>query len=247
LAFLQGAANILGMAIERDRHEQHLKAALTRHRFLLKEMNHRIKNSLTIVTSMLGLQARQAGMPALSEQLRGAVHRVVAIARAHELLYQEADVESLDLGKYVESICTNLRASLPNLTLHVNADHGIEITTDSAISSALIINELIANAAKYAYQGKPGDIWATISRFGENGFSISVRDEGKGLPADFDPRKAKGLGMRLVTAFARQIGGSLEIFRREPGTEFVISVSNAHRPLPMPMPTDSALELATRI
>ena len=99
LAFLQGAANILGMAIERERHERNLNAALERHQFLLKEMNHRVKNSLTIVGSMLHLQSGSADNPDLTRLLKEASTRVTAVARAHDLLYQGSEIEWLDLGK----------------------------------------------------------------------------------------------------------------------------------------------------
>lgn len=229
LAFLQGAANVLGMAIERDRHEARLRAAIVRHRFLLKEMNHRVKNSLAIVSSMLDLQARQIGDARLSEQLGEAVYRVASIAKAHEFLYRESDNECLDLGKYVESVCDDLRVSLPDLGCHVQADYGIRVGSDSAIAAALIVNELVSNAAKYAYDGEPGIIWVRIFRSGDLGFSISVRDEGRGLPGNFDPKHSKGLGMRLVKAFARQLGGKLEVCRRNPGTEIVVTVCDARR------------------
>jgi two-component sensor histidine kinase len=221
------------MAIERERHERNLNAALERHRFLLKEMNHRVKNSLTIVGSMLHLQARQAGDPALVLHLKDASNRVTAIARAHDLLYQGSDIEWLDLGKYIESVCKDLQASVPDCALTASVDLGIEIATDRAISSALIVNELVANACKHAYDGKNGGVWVVISRVGETGFSISVRDKGRGLPPDFDPGRAKGLGMRLVVAFAHQLSGKLEIRNADPGSEFLVVVPQSPRPLPL--------------
>jgi two-component sensor histidine kinase len=230
LAFLQGAANILGMAIERERHERNLKAALERHQFLLKEMNHRVKNSLTIVGSVLHLQSSQANNADLTGHLQEAANRVTAIARAHDLLYQGSDIEWLDLGKYIESVCKDLDASVSRCNIHCSVDVGIEIATDRAISSALIVNELVANACKYAYPDGSGEVWVTISRIGENGFSISVRDEGIGFGADFEPRKGKGLGMRLVSAFAQQLGGTVQINPRDPGAEFVVSIPHSARP-----------------
>lgn len=231
LAFLQGAANILGMAIERDRHERNLNAALERHQFLLREMNHRVKNSLAMVCSMLGLQAMQASDPEIKNQLNEAVDRITAIARAYELLYQGTDVERLDIGKYIEATCGGLGTTLPNVTVQVEADYEIEIATDQAICAALIVNELVTNAAKYAYPRNVGKVWVTVAHLGEEGFSISVRDEGVGLPSSFNPGKTKGLGMRIVKAFTKQLGGSLEISRGNPGTEFVVTVAKPHRDL----------------
>lgn len=230
LSFLQGAANLLGMAIERDRREGKLKEALERQHFLLKEMNHRVKNSLAMVTAMLDLQAREKGDPVLAAQLKSAVHRVAAVAKAHELLYRGSDDQWLDLGNYVETVCHDLSGSLSGITCHLSAEPGITIASASAVAAALIVNELVANAAKYAYLGQPGEVWITIARRGEAGFSIFVRDEGAGLPPDFERAKPKGLGMRLVKAFAKQLGARLEIRRKDPGTEVVVSVPDGGLP-----------------
>ncbi len=225
LAFLQGAANILGMAIERDRHERNLKAALGRHQVLLKEMNHRVKNSLMIVSSMLQLQASDIDDPALTPHLEEAAHRVSAVAKAHDQLFHDSDVERMDLGKYVETICKDLDASVAHCVIHTDVQHEIDIPTDRAISAALIVNELITNAAKYAYKDRPGGkIWVTVAGAGGDKLSISVRDEGAGLPPGFDLNRPKGLGMRIVTAFVKQLNGSLAIHPRDPGTEFVVTL-----------------------
>jgi len=225
LAFLQGAANILGMAIERERHERNLKGALGRHEVLLKEMNHRVKNSLMIVSSMLQLQASDVGDPTLTRHLGEAAQRVSAVAKAHDQLFAGSDVERLDLGKYVEAICRDLDASVAHCVIRTEAQQDIEVATDRAISVALIVNELITNAAKYAYKDLSGaKIWITVAGADSDKLSISVRDEGAGLPADFDLNRPKGLGMRIITAFVKQLGGALAIHARNPGTEFVVTI-----------------------
>jgi hypothetical protein len=132
LAFLQGAANILGMAIERERHARNLEAALDRHQVLLKEMGHRVKNSLMIVTSMLQLQARDIGDPALTLHLEEAAQRVSAVAKAHDQLLQGADIERMDLGKYVEGICRDLHATVAHCVIHTEAQYEIEFSADRA-------------------------------------------------------------------------------------------------------------------
>ena len=225
LAFLQGAANILGMAIERDRHERNLKAALGRHQVLLKEMNHRVKNSLMIVSSMLQLQASDVDDPALTPHLEEAAHRVSAVAKAHDQLFHGSDIERMDLGKYVETICKDLDASVAHCVIHTDVQYEIGVPTDRAISAALIVNELITNAAKYAYKDRPGGkIWVTVAGTGGDKLSISVRDEGAGLPPGFDPAKPKGLGMRIITSFVKQLNGTLAIHARNPGAEFVVTI-----------------------
>jgi two-component sensor histidine kinase len=224
LAFLQGAANILGMAIERERHERRLNVALQRDQFLLKEMNHRVKNSLAIVSSMLHLQARDVGNAELTGHLQEASQRVAAVARAHDQLYHGSDVEKLDIGRYIEAVCKDLDASVAHCDIHTDVEYGIEVATDRAISSALIVNELITNAVKYAYHGEAGGIWISVARAGNDAFAISVRDEGVGLPPDFDPREANGLGMRIVNSFAQQLNAKIIVRAREPGTDFVLSI-----------------------
>ena len=221
LAFLQGAANVLGMAIERERNERHLKSALERQQFLVKEMNHRVKNSLTIVASLLNMQARGVESPETTSQLEEASRRVTAIARAHERLYRDNDIESMDLGAYVEEVCRDMETSVAHCAIHVAARRGIAIKADSAISVALIIVELITNCAKYGYPGRTkGEIWVSVERQGERDILISVRDAGAGLPDNFDPGKSRGLGMRIVNSFARQLNTKLAFARHSPGCEF---------------------------
>jgi two-component sensor histidine kinase len=226
LAFLQGAANLLGMAIERERQERNLKAALDRHQMLLQEMNHRVKNSLMIVSSMLHLQASDVGDEAVTEKLNEAAQRVAAIAKVHEQLFRGPDVDRMDIGTYIDTVCRDLDDSVPHCIVHTETEPGIEIASDRAISVALIVNELIANAAKYATPGRTNSrIWVKLAAGDQGTLVISVRDEGLGLPSGFDLAKPKGLGMRLINAFVKQLGGTLAIREHEPGTEFVVTIS----------------------
>jgi two-component sensor histidine kinase len=225
LAFLQGAANILGMAIERERHERNLQAALERHQFLIKEMNHRVKNSLALVVSMLRLQARENSEPEFARHLEDATLRVAAIARVHEQLYQSSDIERFDVGRYIEAICRDLGASFSQCEILVQAQPGIVISVDRAISSALIVNELVSNAAKHAYLGDgPGRIWVNVATTSDGSlFSLSVRDEGTGLPDDFEIGKGKGLGTRMIHSLAGQLDATLAVVPHRPGAEFILT------------------------
>lgn len=225
LAFLQGAANILGMAIERERYERSLKAAIDRHEILLKEINHRVKNSLALVISMLRLQAREDDDPKIAERLAEASARVNAVARAHERLYQGDDVRTLDLGIYVEQVCKDLDEAVSQLDVRIDADRGIIAATDRAISAALIVAELVTNAAKYAYAGAAnGRVWVRVSHSGADSAVLSVRDEGAGLPSNFNIQKGTSLGMRIITSFAQQLKADVKMRRLSPGTEFLITL-----------------------
>ena len=224
VTFLQGAANILGMAIERERHERALKAAIERHQFLLKEMDHRVKNSLSIVSSMLYLQARAVADPVLTEHLNEASNRIAAVARAHDRLYRGSFGEHLDVGEYIESICKDLDDSVAHCEVHTEAIRGIRVVADRAIAVALIVNELITNAAKYAYRGHvKGVIRIKLQQVNDH-FVLSVRDDGVGLPPDFEPKHATGFGMRIIMSFVGQLQARLGFNRLEPGTEFVLTV-----------------------
>lgn len=221
LAFLQGAANVLGMAIERERNERHLKAALARQQFLVKEMNHRVKNSLAIVSSLLQMQGR-AGDGESAGQFEETARRVNAIARAHERLYRDNYIESMDLGTYIEDVCQDMDSSVVHCAVHVQAQRGINIKVDNAISIALIVVELVTNAAKYAYPaGTAGKIWVSVKREVDDNILISVRDEGVGFPNKFVPSKSRGLGMRIIQAFAKQLHTTLVFHNRSPGSEVV--------------------------
>lgn len=221
LVFLQSAANLLGMAIERQRIERDLRTALDRQRMLLAEVNHRVNNSLQIVGSMLHLQSRTTDNTEVQRHLREASSRITAIARAHQRLYQTDEFQTLDLGAYLEEVCADFAEAVPGHVVHLDAPDHVVLSTDRAILIALVINELVTNVAKYAYSGG-GPAWVSLTRAGE-ALCVSVRDEGSGLPRDFDPKTSKGLGMRLLDAFTKQLQGSLSVQRREPGTEFSLT------------------------
>jgi len=226
IAFLQGAANILGMAIERQRYERHLKAALDRHQVLLKEISHRVKNSLQIVSSMLHLQASSANDDSLiAQQLAEASSRVSAIGRAYERLAYDADFENFDLSAYLQAVCADAISAGSNCKLHFDGTSGIWLSADRAIPLALIVNELVTNAVKYAFSNRPaGHIYVHLLRQDANTALISVRDDGVGLAADFDLTKSKGLGMQIVAALVKQLGADITRTTQGEGNEFVVSV-----------------------
>ena len=211
IAFLQGAANILGMAIEQQQYQRKLKAALDRHQVLLKEVNHRVKNSLQVVSSMLQLQARSVGDPGLSERLNEASSRVNAVGRAYERLAYNADYENIDLVEYLRQIVGDLRPTVAPCKIEFDAPEEIQLAADRAILVGLILNELVSNAGKYAYPDRPGgSIWVQlVLQSDNNSILVSVRDEGVGLPFGFDPTASKGLGTRLVNALSKQLGAEL--------------------------------------
>lgn len=225
VAFLQGAANILGMAIEQQHYQRKLQAALDRHQVLLKEVNHRVKNSLQVVSGMLQLQANAVGDPDLSERLNEASTRILAVGRAYDRLAYNADYENIDLIAYLREVIEDLEPVVAPCKIHLEAPEEIQFAADRAILVALIINELISNAGKYAYPDcADGSIWVRLVRTDKNSVLVSVRDEGIGLPADFNPTTSKRLGMRLINALSKQLDAELTRPVATIGTNFTLLV-----------------------
>jgi two-component sensor histidine kinase len=223
IAFLQGAANILGMAIEQQQYQRKLQVALDRHQILLKEVNHRVKNSLQVVSGMLQLQANAVGDPVLSDRLQEASTRISAVGRAYERLAYNADYEKIGLVSYLREVIADLEKAVAPCKLHLEAPEEIQFGTDRAILVGLIINELVLNAGKYAYPDSArGSIWVRLLRADNDHVSVSVRDEGIGLPAGFEPTASKGLGSRLTHALAKQLGAELTRPFTAVGTNFTL-------------------------
>src|SRR5215475_4522475 len=216
IAFLQGAANILGMAIEQQQYQRKLQGALERHQILLKEVNHRVKNSLQVVSGMLYLQASAVGDPALSDRLNEASTRISTVGRAYE---------SIGLVSYLREVIDDLETAIAPCKVQLEAPEEIQFTADRAILVALVINELVLNASKHAYPNSSGgSIWVRVVRTEKDRVQISVRDEGVGLPADFDPLTSKRLGSRLTNALAKQLGAELTQPVSAIGTNFMLVI-----------------------
>jgi two-component sensor histidine kinase len=225
ITFLQGAANILGMAIEQQQYQRKLEAALERHQILLKEVNHRVKNSLQVVSGMLHLQASAAGDPVLSDRLNEASTRISAVGRAYERLAYNADYESIGLASYLREALGDLETAIAPNKVQLEAPEEIQFAADRAILVALGINELVLNAGKHAYPNSSGgSIWVRVVRTERDHVQISVRDEGVGLPADFDPTTSKRLGSRLINALAKQLGAELTRPVSVIGTNFTLII-----------------------
>jgi two-component sensor histidine kinase len=225
IAFLQGAANMLGMAIERQRYERRLQAAVERQEILLKEIHHRVKNSLQIVSSMLYVHANHGDNAEVRTQLQEASSRVLAIARAHEGLYKHHEIGALDIGIYLQDVCRDISETASGCTVEVAAPEGIRVATDRGISLALIAVELVTNAAKYAYPAdSKGTIRVILEKKEPDYLLLRVCDNGVGLPLGFDFKKTAGLGTRIVTALAQTLDADLKAKPRDPGAEFEVQI-----------------------
>jgi PAS domain S-box-containing protein len=227
------ASNTVGTILEvRDISEQRARAAelaeaLHAKEMLLHEVNHRVKNSLQVVTSLLMLQAGRAKEPALKQALLEARGRIGVVAGIHQRLYSTSQHDRVDFGNYLEELATETLRSLNNsgkIALDIDVGKDVVMPLTQAVPLALAVSELITNAVKYAFPGdREGKVSVELHDHGDR-VVVCVSDNGVGLPEGFDPSAAGGLGMRIVTALVRQVRGTLSIESAEPGAEFVISV-----------------------
>ena len=203
---------------------QQLRRLLDDRTLLLDEVNHRVKNSLQQIASVVRLQARSVEHADAREALNRTLDRIIAVGRVHEQMYKTDDaIGAFDAGRYTEALAQDLVGSLgrDDVALETAIEHAV-LDVKQAVPLALILNELITNALKY---GCPPDRASTIRvAFGTEGelYRLSVADDGEGLPKDFSPTQRKSLGMRAVEALARQLGGRLEIEQPKTGASFAV-------------------------
>lgn len=196
---------------------------------LMREINHRVKNSLGLVASMLSLQALSNNNAELRQQLEEAGRRVRSVSDVHDMLYRSENVHSVRFADYVCALGEEMQRSAlpPEAGWRVTCDcDPVDLSPDQAIPLGLIVSELLLNAGKYAYPGeigpKPVDI--SVRREGEC-LHMTIADQGVGLPADFGCSRGHSLGMRLVTALVGQMDGRLDIGHSGGrGVAFTISV-----------------------
>jgi two-component sensor histidine kinase len=203
-----------------------LQDALDHQKVLLGEISHRVKNSLQLVASMFMLQADATKDETLARGLRDAVSRVTAVARVHERLYRTAEIGTVDLSAYLGEVCAGLSSIVEPSAIRYTADGPISMSTDRAIRVALLATELVTNAARHAYARSGGEIRVALTRTAAHPetVSLSVRDDGVGLPAEFDITRGGGLGTRLIGSLVAQMGANVAIRRHNPGSEFVIAL-----------------------
>ena len=204
------------------------KAALEQQQMLLHEVNHRVKNSLQLVSSLLRLQARRIPDLAARRQLEDATTRISTIAHIHQRLYRDQDIKKLNFGAFLSELCADLQGSAAHCSLNVRSPD-FQVTTDRAIPLALVVNELVTNAFKYAYPAD-GDraencpVRVRVDLHGAAEIAITVEDDGVGLPEGFTTAGGSNLGMILIGSLLAQLSGTIEIRDRGAGACFVVTV-----------------------
>ena len=183
---------------------------------LFKECEHRLLNGLQLIASLLTIQSRAIENAEAAAQLKIAANRVATLGRVHQHLHALDRAESVEFKRYIEKLCDDVSGMAASEgSPSVIAIEGIELDLPTATASplAFIVSELLTNSIKYA----KGRIIVRLEATSENDYALSVSDDGCGLPEGFDPTATRGLGMKLISALVRQIGGELQIALGESG------------------------------
>lgn len=205
--------------------ENQIKASLKEKETLINEIQHRVKNNLQIISSLLTLQSEYVKDERFIELFNETQNRVRSMALIHEILYQSEDLSRIDFGEYIQNLTTHLFQTYgvksDDIRLDINA-YDISLGVDTAVPCGLIINELVSNSLKHAFPvTKKGQIRIVLSSDGGNKFTLIVSDDGIGFPKDLDFRNPESLGLQLVVSLVNQLGGAIRLSRRH-GTEFKI-------------------------
>jgi PAS domain S-box-containing protein len=214
-----GAVLVFRDVTEKHSQERELKASLEEKEILLKEIHHRVKNNLQIVSSLLSLQSQQAESEPLQAALKESMGRIQTMALIHEHLYRSEDFSKIMLGVYVRSLLDSIFIAFgaDGEHIHTRLDVGdIQLPLDQAIPVGLILNEIVTNAVKYAFPEKrEGMIGILMTQEGRR-VTLIVRDNGVGLPSQVDITTSATLGIRLIKALSDQLDGTVD-FKNDNG------------------------------
>jgi len=223
----KGEVHLQGIIIDITEHKKAEEALLQMEEIRKKEIHHRIKNNLQVISTLLYLESGNFNDEKVIEAFRDSQHRVKSMALVHEKLYQSEDMISVDFADYIQNLANYLFGAYSvgdkNISLKLNVDN-VFLGMDTAVPLGIIINELVSNALKHAFsERETGEICVCLKKEKkEKCFSLIVRDNGKGFPEEIDFRETDSLGLQLVINLVDQIEGSIELNTMDQGTEFRI-------------------------
>jgi two-component sensor histidine kinase/putative methionine-R-sulfoxide reductase with GAF domain len=222
VTFLTTMANILGVALLRQETQDKAAETAAEHarqksfaEVVLREFQHRVKNNLQTIISFLALQRRYASTPEDRDRFVSVMDRVHAIALAQDQLSFETGVSNVEFGDYLRALCANIDPQRETITIEVETDRAALLPLDRAVAAGLIVNELVTNSLKYAFNETGGAIRVIFTTSPEQGEAcLTVEDNGRGM----GPSREGGLGLRLIDAFTAQLDGQVEQEPVEKGT-----------------------------
>lgn len=215
-------------------HTKELSRSLEEKEILLKEIHHRVKNNLQVISSLLYLQSRNIKDDAINTIFGESQMRVRSLALVHEKLYQSSDFSKIDFSDYIKNLLSHIRSSYKTTSELIEIKLELEkvfLSVDKAVPLGLILNELLSNAFKYAFPENSVDnsdrkfILIKLETIGENKLLLLVSDNGVGVPDDFEVNKSNSLGLKIVFGLVSQIDGELKI-KHKNNTEFSLTFLN---------------------
>jgi two-component sensor histidine kinase len=225
LALIERLADIYAIAINRYWAEEQINESLKEKEMLLREIHHRVKNNMQIISSLLRLQSRDITDKKYNDMFTDSQNRIASMSLIHEKLYQSKGLARIDFNDYIRDLVNGLFQSYGvNGRIALSLDvRDISLGIDSAIPCGLIINELVTNSLKHAFpEGRKGEIRILLNPTGENMIELVVSDNGVSIPEDVDIKKTESLGLHLVTILVEnQLHGEINLDRSK-GTEFLI-------------------------
>jgi two-component sensor histidine kinase len=199
-----------------------LRAREERKEALLREVHHRVKNNLAVICSLFYLQSTHTEDEETAEIFRDMENRVHSMALVHESLYGSENLARIDFAEYAQSLAKDIFSShgSPGVSIRLkNELDPVVMGADLAVPCGLILNELISNALKHGFPNSAGgEVKVTLRNDGDGRCALCVEDSGVGIPADLEVNSKKSLGLRLVHSLTRQIRGTFELVKTEPGT-----------------------------
>lgn len=232
---MKGVIEYVHDITEKKQAQEAAEASLREKEVLLREIHHRVKNNMQVISSLLNLQARHIKDAQILEMFQESQRRIRSMALVHERLYQSTDLSLIEFAEYLRTLVVHLfhtykvNSSLIRLTTDTEE---VRLNINTAIPCGLIVNELVSNALKHAFPGgRAGEVEISLHRHGGDGYVLRVRDDGVGFPEALDFRRTNTLGMQIVVTLADQIEGKVELLR-DKGTEFQIyfkELASKHR------------------
>lgn len=194
---------------------------------LLREIHHRVKNNLQITSSLMNMQKRKLTSEEAITALEDSQARISAIALTHQKIYQDKDSKAVNLCEYLNDLMEHEKKISSSFSYKIDCPN-ISIDLDRAVPLALIISELVTNAVKHAYPDteKYNELLINVERLNANEVSLTIRDNGKGLPDGFDIENAEGIGFEIIRALCRQISARLSYESNRDGTQFTLAFGN---------------------
>lgn len=210
---------------DREAVEDELRESLRHKEILLRELHHRVKNSLQVVASLLRIQSTEVEDENVRAALRDSRERILTIARVHQCLHGSDDPSEVRFGRYLRGLARDLAAGgREDVAVRVEVEP-ISLDLDTAVPCGLIVNELVSNGLRHAYpDGNGGDVTVRMTAGPSGALRLEVSDDGVGLPEGLDPADAASVGMSLIRQLARQVGGRVEFDRTGPGTDVRLTV-----------------------